>query len=165
MRNGRTRRAVVLGGALALLTFAAVTPVAAQTGVCYRAEIAASMELPDGNSHEAGLLTLCMEGKLSPDQPLHSLHVGGFPSGFLASQRVRAEEPGRPGRAYFVFEKVDRTGTLRLLALVAPDGRETVAFVFAEPKVRATWAPGKLTHLLHAPDAGEEGTLTIAMAR
>jgi hypothetical protein len=164
MRSPRNRTAFLLGSALALLTAAAV-PVAAQSGGCYRAEIAVSMELPGGKSHEAGQLKLCLERKLSPVQSLHTLHVGGYPTGFLASQRVEAEEVAGPGAAYFVFEKVEESGTLRLLALVAPDGRETVAFVFAEPKVRATWAPGKLTHLLHAPDAVGEGALTIAMAR
>ena len=165
MRNGRKETLIALGGALALLIFAATAPVAAQTGRCYRAEIPASMEIPDGGSHDAGQLKLCLDRKLSPVKGLHRLHIDGFPTGFLASRQVKAEDSRRPGPAYFVFEKVEETGALRLLALVAPDGAEMVSFVFAEPTVRTEWAPGNLTLLLHRPDGEAEGPFKIAMAR
>jgi hypothetical protein len=175
MGNRRRRRFIVLGSALVLTILAAAAgPATAQTGRCYRAELPAPTVFPDGSVHEAGLFKLCLERKHSPVADLHRLHVGGFPTGYLASRRVAAEDARRTGPAHFVFEKADRNGSLRLLALVAPDGRRMVSHVFAEPKVRTEWAPGSLTRSRGGNDdrsrlAGlqpgeEDGPFVIALA-
>jgi hypothetical protein len=172
----RRRSSIALGSALVLTILAvAAVPAAAQTGRCYKAELPAPTVFPDGSVHDAGLFKICLERRHSPVADLHRLHVGGFPTGFLASRRVTAEDARRSGPAHFVFERVDPDGSLRLLALVAPDGHKMVSHVFAEPKVRTEWAPGTLTRSrgkdndelpylgLHEP--GEEtGPFVIAMA-
>ena len=176
MGTRRRRRLLVLGSALVLTILAvAAGPAAAQTGRCYKAELPAPTVFPDGSVHDAGLFKICLERKHSPVADLHRLHVGGFPTGYLASRRVAAEDARRPGPALFVFEKTDEDGSLRLLALVAPDGRRMVSHVFAEPSVRTEWAPGTLTRSRGKTDdltrlarlrTGEEedGPFVIALA-
>ena len=172
MGKKRRRTPVALGSALVLLTIAvAAVPAAAQTGRCYKAELPAPTMFPDGTAHDAGLFKICLERRHSPVADLHRLHVGGYPTGFLTSRRVAAEGARRLVPAHFVFEKVDEGRSLRLLALVAPDGQKMVSHVFAEPQVRTEWAPGNVTRAgddltslnLHEP--GEEtGPFMIALA-
>ena len=172
MGQRRRRTPAALGSALVLLTIAAaVLPAAAQTGRCYKAELPAPAVFPDGSALDAGLFKICLERKHSPVADLHRLHVGGFPTGFLTSRRVVAEDTRRLVPAHFVFEKVDEGRSLRLLALVAPDGQEMVSHIFAEPQVRTEWAPGGVARtdgvpaFLNLYEPGEEtGTFMIALA-
>ena len=173
MGKRRRRATVALGSALVLLTItAAVTPAAAQTGRCYKAEIPAPAVFPDGSTLDAGLFKICLERKYSPVADLHRLHLGGFPTGFLTSRRIVAEGARRLGPAHFIFEKVDEGRSLRLLALVAPDGQKMVNHVFAEPRVRTEWAPGSVAPtdddlaFLNLHEPGEEnGPFMIALAQ
>lgn len=115
--------AVVLCTVAILLSSSAVH---AENGRCLRAEVPAPMVFPDGTTHPAGTLTLCV-ADYSPVASYHRVSVNGRPVGFLFSQR-RSPEREPIAEPVVLFRRTD-SGSLRLLGYLWPSGDKVVSYL------------------------------------
>ena len=101
-QRNRKRFLRILTGVSALailLPFAAAR--AESPGRCIRAEVPAPMVLPDGSSHPAGVIRICLSRAYSPVAGLHETQVNGESIGMFLSQVGESE--GNGGEPFFVF--------------------------------------------------------------
>ena len=117
---------VVFGAMTAAALILSATPARADKG-CIAARVHDPVVLPDGSLHEAGIVTICPETRLSPSVRLCSIAVNGRTAGIWMN---RVSEGGR-------FVADDGTVALRRLASghlaladyywPGPDGRPVTA--------------------------------------
>jgi len=162
---------VVFGVMAASALTLAATPARANGG-CIAARMNDQVVLPDGSLHEAGIVTICPETRLSPSVRLCSIAVNGRTAGIWMN---RVSEGGR-------FVADDGTVALRRLASghlaladyywPGPDGRPVTAatagmrreepaveagaafaatFLLPESGVDAGHEPLAVKHLVDAP--------------
>lgn len=90
------------------------------SGTCTTAAIEEPFRLPDGSLHEAGNLTLCLEGSYSPVASMHEVRVDGMAIGRFLSRRDFAEGPLADGaRPFMMFQRLNG-GELTLLGVANP---------------------------------------------
>ena len=128
---------VVFGAMTAAALILSATPARADKG-CIAARVHDPVVLPDGSLHEAGIVTICPETRLSPSVRLCSIAVNGRTAGIWMN---RVSEGGR-------FVSDDGTVALRRLASghlaladyyrPGPDGRPVTA---AQAAARAPERP------------------------
>jgi hypothetical protein len=117
-RDGLSRR-VRLALALPALLLAAGTVGAQSVGDCLAVEVPQPMVLPDGSSHPAGSLRICLSAAFSPVEGLHEIRVDGAPLGLHRSRRARGE--GQPGPYPWVLFEKNRRDELVLVAYGWPE--------------------------------------------
>jgi len=105
---------------------------AGQSGRCVSATIPWPFVLPDGTSHPAGPLTLCLARLHNPVTGLHVVRVGGHPVGQYASRLGRGEDTGEDGPV-MVFERSAR-GSYRLIGYALPHRDELETYRFYDPR-------------------------------
>jgi hypothetical protein len=144
--------------ALAIVAFAA-REVAAQPGVCVRAQIEEPFVLPDGARQPSGLLRICMDYKYSPVAGLHTVSAGqAAVTARFFSRRVKAEGVST-GSPHLAFVR-DGAGALVLRGYtVESDG--AVEVYWFEPPRRKRAVPADAL-VARAP---ETGTVWLAAAR
>jgi hypothetical protein len=89
-------------------------------GDCIRVELDAPVILPDGSTHEAGTLRLCLDRALNPGTGLHALQVNGVKAGMAMSRIGKGEAADE--RPCAVFERA-ADGKLRLIGYAVPAGQ------------------------------------------
>ena len=127
MRNDRTgrdtRQEIGWLVALALGIVVALTPSSAlgeETGRCARADVPWSVTLPDGSTHDAGALRLCLQQMWTPASGLHEIRVNGNPTGLFMSRLGRTEGLVE-ATPIMVFAR-NPSGEHRLIGYAWPDG-------------------------------------------
>ena len=99
----RLRWAAVL--ALGAVVVLAPSPAWSQNrGQCARIEVPWPVVLPDGSTHEAGSLNLCLQQMWTPASGLHEIRVNGKPIGLFMSRVGTSEESGE-GVPVVVFQR------------------------------------------------------------
>ena len=123
----------------------ALTAVSAQErGTCVTARVPEAYVLPDGSVHEAGRLSLCLDGNLSPVTGLHRLAVEGHTLGLARSRRALAAESRDITDPLVLFRR--RDGRLELVGYVVQVDRKTWSYSLAEPEPAPP--PGELVAVL-----------------
>jgi len=113
-------------GALVAAVALAGGPAAAQRlGECVRAELGATVLLPDGSHREVETLRLCFDRKMNPIAGLHEVEADGASQ--FAQSRIGEAEADAAAGAVIVFER-NRAGELRLIGYAVPDGDRIVTF-------------------------------------
>ena len=82
---------------------------AGELGRCYSADVHESVVLPDGSIHSPGSFKICLTRKESPVRGRHGTSVDGRAIGAFKSELGKAEAGARPGAAYFVFQRNERS--------------------------------------------------------
>jgi hypothetical protein len=144
---------VVFGVMAASAFLLAVTPAHANGG-CIAARVNDQVVLPDGSLHEAGIVTICPETRLSPSVRLCSIAVNGRTAGIWMN---RVSEGGR-------FVADDGTVALRRLASghlaladyywPGPDGRPVTATTAARREEPAVEAAALFSEAFRLPESG-----------
>jgi hypothetical protein len=117
---------------LVLLVVAAAASAQAETGRCVTAEVPSDVVLPDGSTHSAGRIELCMKQRFSPVAGLHTTHLAdGFTSMFL-SHRSRSEGLLPNAEPYIQFVRASG-GQLILDAYAVPDGHNKMWLYVVKP--------------------------------
>lgn len=143
--------------ALAIVVFAAAD-VAAQPGVCVRAQVEEPFVLPDGARQPAGLLRICMDYKYSPVAGLHTVSAGqAAVTARFFSRRMKAE--GVSTRSpQFAFVR-DGAGALVLRGYTLESNGAVEVYWFEPPRRKRALSADSL--LAKAP---ETGTVWLAAA-
>jgi hypothetical protein len=122
-RNDRVRRQSRWAAAVALGTVVALLPSmtwAQDRGQCARIETPWSVILPDGSTHEAGSLNLCLQQMWTPASGLHEIQVNGVSLGLYTSRVATSERPVED-MPVVVFQRTE-TDERQLLGYAWPDG-------------------------------------------
>jgi hypothetical protein len=82
---------------------------AGELGRCISADVPDAVVLPDGSTHAAGSLQVCLTSKESPVRGRHATSIDGKAVAAFQSELGMAEADALPGVAYFVFQRNDRT--------------------------------------------------------
>jgi len=119
--RGHRNRLAILTGSLVLLLFAGAAH--ANLGRCVWAEVPSPIVMPDGSSHPAGAIRVCLSLEYSPVAGLHKTYVGGEFAGMFLSRRALSEGPAEEDlkSAYFMFQR-NGEGELVLLGYALPAG-------------------------------------------
>jgi len=112
---------------LALLALAASPAWSQNRGQCAQIEAPWPMVLPDGSTHEAGALKLCLQEMWTPASGLHEIRVNGASLGLFMSRVGTSEEPAE-GVPVVVFQR-DGTNEHYLVGYAWPDGRTLRTYV------------------------------------
>ena len=127
MKNARgkpgTRWQVRWAAAMAVVAVVALAPSPAWTqdrGRCALIEAPWPVVLPDGSTHEAGSLKLCLQQMWTPASGLHEIRIDGMPIGLFMS-RVGTSEGPVEGVPVVVFQR-NGTGEHYLVGYAWPDG-------------------------------------------
>ena len=100
--------------------------LAARHGVCASAEVAESVQMPDGSLQPPGRFTLCELQDYSPVASLHSFGVDGRPVAMLVSRRGSGEGPDQ--QTPFLMFVRDGRGSLHLAGYATPAGDRMVTY-------------------------------------
>lgn len=115
------RFAIVAVILLALFVLPAGFRAETATGRCVSAETTADVILPDGSTHPAGRIQICMTLEYSPVAGLHTTRLAdGFAAMFLSDRR-QSEGVVEDGRPYIQFFRA-RGGEWILDAYAVPQG-------------------------------------------
>jgi len=115
----RLRWAAVL--ALGAVVVLAPSPAWSQNrGQCARIEVPWPVVLPDGSTHEAGSLNLCLQQMWTPASGLHEIRVNGKPIGLFMSRVGTSEGPAE--RVPVVVFQSNGTDERTLLGYAWPHG-------------------------------------------
>lgn len=135
--NTRSRCLFRSGMILALAGLCAVTSAGAASECCIRADVEATIVLPDGSSHEPGPIRICLADRLSPVAGLHQTFVDSQPVGIFVSRVAYAEDPPQLRDPIIRFRQTAR-GHWVLEAYGVPDGsRMAVYWLEPQPSARA----------------------------
>jgi len=118
---------------------------------CVRAWVSYPIVLPDGSTHEPGVLELCLRGK-SPVSGRHEIRINGMAIGQWPSQIGRSEEKGDAPPV--VVLNWTRDGNLRLAGYTSPESGETVIYLLDSCALAEDLYAGEptLRDLLEGPD-------------
>ena len=117
LRRFRWAAAVALGAVVIL----APSPAWSEDrGQCARIEAPWPIVLPDGSTHEAGSLKLCLQQMWTPASGLHEIRVNGMSIGLFMS-RVGTSEGPVEGLPVVVFQRYG-TDEHHLVGYAWPDG-------------------------------------------
>ena len=116
-RRTRWAAAVALGAVVALAPSLAWSQ---DPGRCARVEAPWPMVLPDGSTHEAGSLKLCLQQMWTPASGLHEIRVNGRSIGLFMSRVGTSEAPVE--RVPVVVFQRNGTDEHYLLGYAWPDG-------------------------------------------
>jgi hypothetical protein len=160
MKNDRAERAKrrEIGWLAALLLGVVValgpsTAWAEEVGRCARAELPWAVTLPDGSTHDAGSLTLCLQQLWTPVSGLHEIRVNGHATGLFMSRLGRAEGPIEK-TPVMVFAHPITSDEYRLVGYAWPDGDVMRTYTLRRSgKVPTTVAKRARLPLLDRPDA------------
>lgn len=97
------------------------------TGKCVRADVPNPVALPDGTTHPAGQLRICLSGRFSPVAGLHRTYVNGDFAGIFLSRRVNSEGPVDEHEPFMLFRRTV-AGELELYGYALPDGPGLVSY-------------------------------------
>ncbi len=155
-RTGRdTRHEIGWWTALALGVVVALTPATAraeETGRCARADVPWPVTLPDGSTHDAGALALCLQQMWTPASGLHEIRVNGHPTGLFMSRLGNTEGPAE-STPVMVFAR-NLSGEHRLIGYAWPDGDVMRTYTLRKfGKVSTVVARQERLPLLDRPDA------------
>jgi hypothetical protein len=109
---------------LAALVVTASDRALAEPRVCVRAETPGPIVLPDGSTHDAGSIRLCLHQRHSPVAGLHRAYVNGYAVGMFVSRRSESE-------GLRTLWRCNPTRTPLVIALVCgafPEGRPYMMF-------------------------------------
>ena len=127
MKNSRNEcracRTVRWAAAVALGAVVILTPSpawSADRGQCALIEAPFPMILPDGSTHEAGSLKLCLQQMWTPASGMHEIVVNGKSIGVFMSRVGTSEEPAE-GMPVVVFQR-NGTEEYTLVGYAWPDG-------------------------------------------
>ena len=126
MRRHTTRqrpwsRPRLLVGLLIPVAILASAPATAEgRGRCATVDVPWPVILPDGSTHPACRLTLCLKQIWSPVSGMHELRIDGMPVGLVLSRIGRSEGPAELTPT-MLFRRDEREG-FRLVGYAWPDG-------------------------------------------
>ncbi len=127
--DGRGRTLAMAFAALAAASlFTAGSATADPGSGCIHVDVALPVQLPDGNTYPAGVLTLCDSAALSPVATLHKTYVNGQPVGILVSRR-RANESMDTGGPVVMFQHT--AGVLELVGYTLPSPRRGITYALS----------------------------------
>ncbi len=132
----RNRRHIIGVAALAGLLLATGTVSAQSVGDCLTADVPAPVVLPDGSTHDAGSLRICLTRVYSPVSGLHETSVDGATAGLLRSRRGTGED-AVVERPYILFQRTAR-GALRLIGYAWEEDGQMVSYRVAAPAAGGT---------------------------
>ncbi len=141
-RQSRWAAAVALGAMVAL---APSLTLSQDRGQCARIETPWPVVLPDGSTHEAGSLNLCLQQMWTPASGLHEIRVNGTSLGLFMS-RVGTGEMPVEHMPLVVFQR-NETDDRILLGYAWPDG----AFMRTYILQRSGKAPRAITRKSRLP--------------
>lgn len=119
--NQSSRRIAYAMGILVVAVMLAVlaAPAAAAAESCLVAHVPRDFVLPDGSSHPAGPLRVCLERNLNPSVELQKISVDGSPVGLFQSKAFTAENSDVL-RPVFYFGRTEGSDEWALLGLAEP---------------------------------------------
>jgi hypothetical protein len=120
---------IALGSLLLATPFAAR---AQQGGQCLIARIPAPFILPDGSTHEAGEIRICMNQEYAPVTALHRVYANGMPVGLFVSWK-RPSEARDLSEPHVLFHRLP-SGALRLVGYVWPETRRAFSYLFRDDR-------------------------------
>ena len=117
-----------LASAATLVLVMLLLPATVQAGGrCVAANIPAAMVLPDGSSHDAGVVRVCLTRTHSPVAGMHKAYVDGHMIGVFISERTQTEGLSEDGRPYLQF--IDNgSGEWHLVGYAVPAGDHMESF-------------------------------------
>lgn len=134
-------RSLALTAALVASTVTVTTAGAGENGTCVSAEIPFAFALPDGSTHDAGTLRMCVERSFTPVQTIHAVAIAGRPVGLVLSRRTVAEATDAAEPILLFNRRGDEPAVL--LGYSVPMGRRSVAYRLDGAKDQALWAAQK----------------------
>ena len=157
--RGSASNWIRLGAAVILLSLGSLSASAQELDRCVRAWVSYPIVLPDGSTHEPGVLELCLRGK-SPVSGRHEIRVNGAAIGQWPSRMGLAEDGG--GSPSVVVLSWTPEGNLRLAGYTSPERGTTVIYMLdacaleedlyaGEPTLRELFdGPNRMTLLADA---------------
>lgn len=139
-RQFRWAAAMILGA----LVFLAPSPAWSQDrGRCARIETPWPVVLPDGSTHDAGSMNLCLQQMWTPASGLHEVRVNGKSTRLFMS-RVGTSEATVEGVPIVVFQR-NETDEHHLIGYAWPDGSDMRTYILRRsgkaPDLIATNSP------------------------
>ena len=134
------------------------TAAAESNGRCVRADVPATMVLPDGTMHEPGSIRICMMRKLSPVTGYHKIHVDNIAHGRFISRFEHSEGLSDDGKPFLQFART-QAGAFILEAYAVPAGNRMLVYTIQQQKSR----PSDEWHANHR-QADAEPVILLAAA-
>ena len=116
---------VVAMGVIGILSTSPALPQS--RGQCAHIEAPWPMVLPDGLTHHAGVLKLCLQQMWTPASGLHEIRINGRTIGLFMSRIGTSEEPVQ-NAPVVVFQR-NGTDELHLVGYAWPDGDSMRTYV------------------------------------
>ena len=154
-RPARWAAPVVLGAVVVLAPSLAWSE---DRGQCARIEAPWPMVLPDGSTHEAGSLKLCLQQMWTPASGLHEIRVNGRSIGLFMSRVGTSEEPVE-GVPVVVFQR-NGTDEHYLVGYAWPDGEAMRTYILR----RFGEVPREIARNLRLPLLESENTEVLKAA-
>jgi hypothetical protein len=127
-------------------------------GRCVRAEAPWPVVLPDGSSHEAGSVKLCLQQMWTPASGLHEIRLNGTAIGLFMSRATTSEGPAER-MPIVVFQRTD-ADEHRLVGYAWPDGEAMRVYMLH----RFGKAPAEIAWKSQLPLVEDENTEILMAA-